>query len=193
MKKILTFSLALLIFTATPAQAYIPWDKIEEHILATEYDWLEDSERVWLLQYWMGIDQDSVYGSDTHKWHRQWAMERNIRVRLYSTISPNTTFRPDVERWRDLVTEAVTHYGGSVPYDVNRFLNVMECESGGDPSAANPSGASGLMQQMQTWWDNRAIAAGFEGASPFDPRANIYVSAYLIYRSSNSWHHWVCS
>ena len=55
------------------------------------------------------------------------------------------------------------------------------------------SGASGLMQQMSTWWESRARAAGFEGASPFDPRANIFVSGYLIYRSPNSWHHWVCS
>ena len=178
--------------TVTPSEPYIQWDLLEETTLSTEYEWMEESPRVRWLQWWMGIDQDGIYGRDTHKWHRQWAMERNIRVRLYSTVSPNTTFRPDVERWRDLVTEAVTHYGGS-SNDVNRFLNVMQCESGGDPNAANPSGASGLMQQMQTWWDNRAIAAGFEGASPFDPRANIYVSAYLIYRSSNSWHHWVCS
>ena len=183
----------MLILLATPAQAYIMWDKVEEHILATEYDWLEDSARVRMLQYWMGIDQDGVYGRNTHKWHRQWAMERNIPVRLYSTVSPNATFIPAVERWRDLVTEAVTHYGGSVPHDVNRMLWIMQCESGGDPSAANPSGASGLFQQMSTWWESRARAAGFQGASPFDPRANTYVSAYLIYRSSNSWHHWVCS
>jgi hypothetical protein len=179
--------------TVTPTEPYIQWDLLEETTLSTEYEWLEESPRVSWLQWWMGIDQDGIYGRNTHKWHRQWAMERNIRVRLYSTVSPNTTFIPAVERWRDLVTEAVTHYGGSVPHDVNRMLWIMQCESGGDPSAANPSGASGLMQQMQTWWDNRAIAAGFEGASPFDPRANIYVSAYLIYRSSNSWHHWVCS
>ena len=189
---ILGVIMSMLLFVA-PAQAYIMWDKVEEHILATEYDWLEDSGRVRMLQYWMGIDQDGVYVRNTPKWHRQWAMERNIPVRLYSTVSPNTTFIPAVERWRDLITEAVTHYGGSVPHDVNRMLWIMQCESGGDPSAANPSGASGLMQQMQTWWDNRAIAAGFEGASPFEPRAIIYVSAYLIYRSSNSWHHWVCS
>ena len=179
--------------TVTPTEPYIQWDLLEETTLSTEYEWMEESPRVKWLQWWMGVDQDGIYGRNTHKWHRQWAMERNIPVRLYSTVSPNTTFIPAVERWRDLVTEAVTHYGGSVPHDVNRMLWIMQCESGGDPSAANPSGASGLFQQMSTWWDNRAIAAGFQGASPYDPRANVYVSAYLIYRSSNSWHHWVCS
>jgi len=179
--------------TVTPSEPYIQWDLLEETTLSTEYEWMEESPRVKWLQWWMGVDQDGIYGRNTHKWHRQWAMERNIPVRLYSTVSPNTTFIPAVERWRDLVTEAVTHYGGSVPHDVNRMLWIMQCESGGDPSAANPSGASGLFQQMSTWWDNRAIAAGFQGASPYDPRANVYVSAYLIYRSSNSWHHWVCS
>jgi hypothetical protein len=177
----------------TPNEPYIQWDVLEKTTLSTEYEWLEESPRVKWLQWWMGVDQDGVYGRITHKHHRQWAMERNIPVRLYSTVSPNATFRPEVERWRDLVTEAVTHYGGFVPHDVNRMLWIMQCESGGDPNAANPSGASGLFQQMQTWWDNRAKAAGFEGASPYDPTANINVSAYLIYRSPNSWHHWVCS
>ena len=179
--------------TVTPTEPYIQWDLLEETTLSTEYEWMEESPRVKWLQWWMGVDQDGIYGRNTHKWHRQWAMERNIPVRLYSTVSPNTTFIPAVERWRDLVTEAVTHYGGSVPHDVNRMLWIMQCESGGDPSAANPSGASGLFQQMSTWWESRARAAGFQGASPFDPRANTYVSSYLIYRSSNSWHHWVCS
>ena len=183
----------LCALVVTPSEPYIQWDVLEETTLSTEYEWLEESPRVKWLQWWMGVDQDGIYGRITHKHHRQWAMERNIPVRLYSTVSPNATFRPEVERWRDLVTEAVTHYGGSVPHDVNRMLWIMQCESGGDPSAANPSGASGLFQQMQTWWDNRARAAGFEGASPYDPTANIYVSAYLVYRSPNSWHHWVCS
>ena len=194
MKKILTFSLALLIFTATPAQAYIPWDKIEEHILATEYDWLEDSERVWLLQYWMGIDQDGVYGRNTHKWHRQWAMERSIPVRLYSTVSPNARFSPAVEQWRSTVEAAIVEMGGDLR-DTARFLSIISCESGGDPEArSSVSTASGLMQHLRTYWDARSrTALGYVG-DIYNGQDNIRVSSWLIYRATGGgWQHWVCS
>ena len=102
----------LCALTFTPSEPYIQWDALEETTLSTEYEWLEESSRVRWLQWWMGIDQDGVYGRVTHKWHRQWAMERNIRVRLYSTVSPDATFRPEVERYRGLVTEAVTNVVG---------------------------------------------------------------------------------
>ena len=49
-------------------------------------------------------------------------------------------------------------------------MRVMWCESRGDPDAVNAeSGASGLMQHIPRYWDERARAAGFQGASPFDP------------------------
>jgi soluble lytic murein transglycosylase-like protein len=70
----------------------------------------------------------------------------------------------------------------------------MKCESGGDPDAYNTSsGASGLMQHLDNYFPWRAKMAGYEGASPFDPIANINTSAWLLYEHvAGGWQHWVC-
>jgi hypothetical protein len=104
-----------------------------------------------------------------------------------------TTFRDDVEHWRPLVTEAVFAWGGDEE-DVHRFLRIMQCESGGDPAAKNPnSSASGLMQHLTRYWDDRAAGAGIPGADVFDGGANIWVSAYLALAApGGGWQHWVC-
>lgn len=59
------------------------------------------------------------------------------------------------------------------------FLAVAVCESGLDPAARNPSGAAGLLQILSVYWPARAAAAGFPGASPFDPVANAWTGAWL--------------
>ena len=191
----LTLSIFFLLSLSAPslAEPEIKWDLVEEHILATEYTWMENSAMVWLLQWWMAINQDGIYGKNTHKHHRQWAMERSIPVPLYSTVSPTATFNNQVEQWRPLVREAILANGGPLS-DTARFLSIIECESGGDPNAqSSTSTAAGLMQHIQPYWDNRARLAGFEGASAYDPVANIYTSAWLIYRATGGgWQHWVC-
>ncbi len=198
MRKIFIYSTILFTFAinalSATALAYIPWDKIEEHILATEYDWLEDSGRVRMLQYWLSIDTDGIYGENTHKHHRQWAMERNISVRLYSTVSPDATFRPEVERWRSTVESAILANGGPLS-DTARFLKIIDCESGGDPTArSSVSTASGLMQHLTTYWDARSRTALGYVADVLDGESNIKVSAWLIYRATGGgWRHWVCS
>lgn len=91
--------------------------------------------------------------------------------------------------WRDLVEQ---YFPAS---DVDYALAVIECESGGDPNAYNPSsGASGLFQHLPQYWDERASAAGFAGASIFDPEVNIAASAWLVYDAADGgWHHWTCA
>ena len=120
-------------------------------------------------------------------------MELDISVTLFWDVVVEQDYGPDVERWRPIVEEAIVAMGGPVE-DSYRFLSVMRCESQGDPDAYNASsGASGLMQHLEVYWPARARAAGFEGASPFDPVANIYTSAWLIYRATGGgWQHWVC-
>lgn len=107
--------------------------------------------------------------------------------------NPPTNFIPAVEQWRSTVTTAIINYGGAAS-DTNRFLRIMQCESMGQPDVTNSSsGAAGLMQHMPQYWDQRAISAGFAGSSPYDPLANINVSAWLIYQASGGgWQHWVC-
>ena len=107
--------------------------------------------------------------------------------------APPATYIPAVEQWRSTVTTAILNYGGPAS-DTDRFLRIMHCESRGQPNATNASsGAAGLMQHMPQYWDQRAISAGYAGSSPYDPTANINVSAWLIYQASGGgWQHWVC-
>jgi hypothetical protein len=68
------------------------------------------------------------------------------------------------------------------------FAKIAWCESKGDPHAYNPSGASGLFQQLKAYWAGRAAAAGLPGADVFDPVANAEVSAWLMATSGPQ--HW---
>lgn len=89
-----------------------------------------------------------------------------------------------VEQWRPLVAKYFK------PENVDAALSVIAGESGGNPNAKNStSGASGLFQQMPQYWAQRSAAAGFAGASIFDPEANIAASAVLS-NGGDSWSHW---
>ena len=92
-----------------------------------------------------------------------------------------------VEQWRKLVEKYFKYQ------HVTWALNIIKCESGGDPNAYNASsGASGLFQHLKQYWDARATAAGFPGASPFNAEANIAASAYLLYAPGGGPQHWSC-
>jgi len=110
-----------------------------------------------------------------------------------SASTSEGAYRATVEVWRDEVQFAISYWGGNAG-DVDRFLRIMECESGGDPLAKNPtSSASGLMQHLTRYWDERAAAAGMPGGDVFDGRTNIYVSAWLALAApGGGWQHWVC-
>ncbi|MDH4118785.1 MAG: S-layer homology domain-containing protein [Acidimicrobiia bacterium] len=91
------------------------------------------------------------------------------------------------EGWRALVA----HFFADG--DVDRAVDIIDCESGGDPLAKNPrSTASGLFQHLASQWPARAEAAGFSGADVFDPVANTAVAAWLVYEGGG-WTHWNAS
>jgi soluble lytic murein transglycosylase-like protein len=60
-------------------------------------------------------------------------------------------------------------------------LAIAERESGLNPNARNPSGASGLFQLMPIWWQGKF--------DPFNPAANI-AAAYAISRGGTDWSAW---
>lgn len=97
----------------------------------------------------------------------------------------------NVEEWRPLVEQYF-------PADrVDDALTVMRCESKGDPLAYNSrSGASGLFQFISGTWNWASQSAGWAGASPFDPEANVASAAWLVQWSVNQgihpWAHWTC-
>lgn len=95
---------------------------------------------------------------------------------------------PGAEGWRPLVEE---YFPAG---EVDRAIRIIACESNGNPRARNPrSGASGLFQHMPGDWAKRASAAGFPGASIYDPEANVAAAAWLAYDAhGGGWQHWVC-
>jgi hypothetical protein len=102
-------------------------------------------------------------------------------------VTPKAFYNAGVEPWRRLVASYF------VDSDVDLALSVMWCESKGDPNAANPrSSARGLFQNMEKYWFERSAAAGWAGASIFDPEANTAVAAWLVYQGGG-WSHWNAS
>lgn len=92
-----------------------------------------------------------------------------------------------LDRWRPLVARYFR------PGDVERALEVIRCESNGNPRAANPvSTARGLFQHLGSMWPERAGRAGWPGADIFDPEANVAVAAWLVYQGGG-WGHWNAS
>lgn len=73
--------------------------------------------------------------------------------------------------------------------ELDKAVLVAWCESGYDPNAYNPAGPyGGLYQHAERFWDSRAAAAGFPGASIFDAEANT-AAAHLLWASSG-WTPW---
>ena len=174
----------------------IEWEEFIISILTTDYTFGEVSENVRMLQYYIGANTDGVYGPATYYAHNK-ALYPYFGTLVSGNYLPTwssygATFIDDVERWRATSLEALSLYGQE--HQVDRFLRVMQCESRGNPDAFNASsGASGLMQHLENYWPWRAKMAGFEGASPFDPVANIYTSAWLLFEHrAGGWQHWEC-
>lgn len=93
----------------------------------------------------------------------------------------------DTEDWRPLVEAFFS------PSDVARAMDVIGCESGGDPNAKNRhSSASGLFQHLGSFWGERSEVSGYAGSDIFDPLANVAVAAWLVY-DGGGWGHWDAS
>lgn len=98
-----------------------------------------------------------------------------------------------VEGWRGLVE---LHFA---PDLVEQALQVMACESRGNPDATNAlSGAAGLFQFLEGTWAWASVSAGYPGASRYDPDPNVAVAAWLVSHSlrigdpRGAWAHWQC-
>src|SRR6266508_4633338 len=74
-----------------------------------------------------------------------------------------------------LIVEAARRWG----VDERTLLRIAWCESRWDPSARGPAGLAGLFQFAPITWSWGSGKVGFEGASPFDVRANAEAAAWL--------------
>lgn len=93
--------------------------------------------------------------------------------------SPTTPRWQAVNQWDQTVMQAATRY--NVP--PNLIKAIMMAESGGDPRARSPQGATGLMQIMP-------MHNGRQGLSINDPQQNIMLGALILqenYKQYGSW------
>lgn len=126
-----------------------------------------------------------------------------------TTIPPTTTTQPQIQAaqatepviveppppppsggecagWYDTI---VAYFGQD---QASRACRVMLCESGGNPRAYNPSGASGLFQVMPGWADEYEQVTRqpyYDGR--FNGDANTMFAAWLL--AHGGWSHWVCT
>ena len=86
-----------------------------------------------------------------------------------------------------IIRAAAAKYG----VDPEQLLRVAYCESRYDPLAYNGIlGASGLFQIIPGTWRANSAAAGYGGASVWDPVANANVAAWMF--SKNQAYQWAC-
>jgi hypothetical protein len=114
-----------------------------------------------------------------------------LRLELEEPPVPSGLEASGVERWRSLVAEYFP--AGRV----EEALSIMDCESGGDPTARNPrSGAAGLYQFLPRTWNHASAQTGVGHLSVDDPEANIAAAAWLteysVSRGNRAWSHWTC-
>jgi hypothetical protein len=103
----------------------------------------------------------------------------------------------DADHWLGLLDE----YWGDIG-ETENALTIVACESGGEPFVVGGRGDYyyGLFQHDITDWERRAAGAGFPGASPFNPEANIaaarwYSDAWVAWKDgdeSTRWDAWSC-
>lgn len=119
--------------------------------------------------------------------------DRDAAIAAYETEIKKRAAILGVERWRPLIERYFPRER------VDEALQIMACESRGDPEAKNPySTASGLFQFLEGTWPGAARGAGFGDADRFDPEANIAAAAWLVQHSiridhpNGPWGHWAC-
>lgn len=124
-------------------------------------------------------------GTSGHMWADYQSQARQLRRFINGLLRPSCDGPASCVA---MVRVLAPRYGVSA----QSAVNVMLCESGGNPNAYNPSsGASGLFQQLARYWPGRAATYGHAGASPFDGYANASVSLGMI-RDTGGYSHWVC-
>ena len=85
-------------------------------------------------------------------------------------------------------TYSVDVIRGTFGAEADQAIRVAACESGLNPNAYNPSGASGLFQIMPGTWAGTSEA----GSSPYSAQANALAAHEIFVRDGHSWREWTC-
>lgn len=86
------------------------------------------------------------------------------------------------------VVSAITQVFGR---HAGEALQVARCESGLNPSAYNPSGATGLFQIMPGTWNGTAFQP-YTWAKATNPSLNIQAAYAIFSRDGYRWREWGC-
>lgn len=79
--------------------------------------------------------------------------------------------------YADYMNDAAAKYG----IDAQRMSRMMYCESGGNPMSVGGGGSyHGLFQYVSSTWTGASRQAGWEGSSIYNPKAQIYTTAWKI-------------
>lgn len=142
-----------------------------------DWTWIDQDRATAIQRAWDAIDAERAETA-----RRDAAIAETERQDRYAAISAAAWYRlPD---WLlPLVIDAADAFG----INPTLLARIVVCESGGNARAFNPSGASGLTQQLRSYWPARARAAGLTDADVFDPWANLYVAAMMLTRGTSDW------
>lgn len=130
-------------------------------------------------------------------------LTQTVIVKYYDDTKPQTKEETKIEKVEEVKTtiqEAPaisSDYYSQMKYWCNFYgcnpdtlHRVMMCESGGNPKAYNPSGASGLMQFMPPTFRYYSAKAGITNSSIWNTSHQIQTTAYMF--SIGEARQWVC-
>lgn len=105
---------------------------------------------------------------------------------------------PNDEAW--FLEANVVYTEGSHPYvdiiasydwDVSEALEIVDCESGFDPTAVSKTNDHGLFQHNGRFGPDRFAIVGYSWSQRYDPVVNTEV-AYWLWSQTRDWRHWTC-
>tara|TARA_Y100000356_G_C11261088_1_gene293595 strand:+ start:102 stop:869 length:768 start_codon:yes stop_codon:yes gene_type:complete len=189
-----TTSYALYIFPE------VDWLAVEKEVMQLDYFWLENSPRVKLLQQYIGVTADGVYGLGTWGAHRTHAVDLDLINLSYPTPPTSSIIKDGWEcpEWMDVARSA-----GWPEEQLRKLSYVIYRESRCDPNAfngADPIGGSlGLIQINRYWctsnvyWPDGYLQVRDSGVTTCDDLYDPYVnlrSGYHIWVTEGGWSPW---
>ena len=167
---------------------------VYDDLLHHGYSMYERSDDVLALQHHLGLKNvDGIYGPITRAAHMDFLGGPLQAVYIFfpefgqmPTPCREECFEPPT------LGELVDEY--FQPDDRAWALRVAFCESSGQPHHTGSAEVSsalaiGWFQHLAKYWIERSESAGWPGASPFDPEANVAVAAWLFYEDGGA-RHW---
>ena len=178
----------------------VDWLEVEKVVVSSSYTWMEDSPKVKLLQEYIGVTADGVYGLGTWGAHRTHAVDLGF-INLSYPIPPTNTIIKDgweCPEWMDVARSA-----GWPEAQLRKLSYVIYRESRCDPNAfngADPIGGSlGLIQINRYWctsniyWPDGYLQVRDSGVTTcndlYDPYVNLR-SGYHIWVTEGGWSPW---